>query len=96
MENLISIEEFCSYQNIEVSFIRSLEAHGLIEIMTIEQSAYIPVNDLSRLEKLVRMHYDLDINLEGIETITHLLGRMDDLNKEMLALKNRLRLYENE
>jgi chaperone modulatory protein CbpM len=94
MENLISIIEFCNHQNIEISFVSSLHEFGLIQITTVEQSPYISANDLHRLEKMVRLHYDLDINLEGIETITHMLDRMDDMHREIVALKNRLRLYE--
>jgi hypothetical protein len=96
MENLISITEFCIHQNIEISFVSSLHEYGLIQIETVEQSPYISVNDLNRLEKMVRLHYDLDINLEGIETITNLLDRMDDMHREIVALKNRLRLYEDD
>jgi hypothetical protein len=38
----------------------------------------------------------MDINLEGIETISYLLGKMSDLQQEILRLNNRLRIYENE
>jgi hypothetical protein len=43
----------------------------------------------------VRLHYDLDINLEGIEAITYLLNRVKNMQAEIIALKNRLRLYED-
>ena len=48
----------------------------------------------SNLEKFIRLYYELDINLEGIETITHLLQRINSLQDEIIILKNRLRLYE--
>jgi len=48
------------------------------------------------LEKLVRLFYELDINLEGIETITYLLNRMNQMQQEILQLNNRLRIYEND
>jgi hypothetical protein len=95
MENLISIRDFCSSHNIEIAFISSLEENQLIELIKIEQSAYIPVNELQKLEKLVRLHYELDINLEGIETILHLLTRIDNMQGELRMLKNRLGLYED-
>jgi hypothetical protein len=34
------------------------------------------------------MHYDLDINIEGIETINHLLEKIDLLQKEILQLRS--------
>lgn len=90
MENvdLIPAEEFCIYHNIEYSFISSLEDSGLIRITSVEQSAFIPSDELEKLEKFVRMHYDLDINIEGIETINHLLEKIDALQKEILHLRN--------
>ncbi len=90
MENdeLIPAEQFCIYHNIEYSFISSLENSGLIRVTSVEQSTYIPSDELEKLEKFVRMHYDLDINIEGIETINHLLEKIDFLQKEILHLRN--------
>jgi hypothetical protein len=94
MKNLITANEFCASHNIELSFISSLQETGLLEITTIDETGFIPVNHLQQLEKMVRFYYDLDINLEGIETITYLLDRINALQDEITALKNRLRLYE--
>jgi hypothetical protein len=44
----------------------------------------------------MRMHYDLDINMEGIDVISHLLKRMNSLQDELRLTQNKLRLYENE
>jgi len=49
---------------------------------------------LPRLEKFVSFYYDLDINLEGIETITYLLQRIENLQNEIIKLNNRLRFYD--
>ena len=94
MKNLILADEFCANHNIEVSFIRSLQENGLIEIMTIEEKGYIQSGQLQELEKIVHLYYELDINLEGIETINHLLQRINHMQDEITALRNRLRLYE--
>ena len=95
-ENLISINEFCINQNIEISFISSLQQTGLIEITTIQETGYIDASQLQHLEKIIRFYYELDINLEGIETITHLLQQINSMQDEIIALKNRLRLYETD
>lgn len=94
MENLIPADEFCAIHNIEISFIYSLQETGLIEITTIEETGYIHTSQLQELEKIVRLYYELDINLEGIDTINHLLQRINDMQDEITALRNRLRLYE--
>jgi len=93
-EYLIAIEEFCANHNVEISFISSLQQNGLIEITTIKETGYINAGQLQQIEKFVRFFYELDINLEGIETITHLLHKIISQQEEILALKNKLRLYE--
>ena len=94
-KNLIPIDDFCTHHNIEISFISSLQQTGLIETTIIKDTGFIDSAQLRQLEKIVRLHYELDINLEGIETITHLLQRIISLQEDNIALKNRLRLYES-
>jgi len=92
---LIAINEFCVNHNIEISFVSSLQQTGLIEITTIKETEFIDADQLRQLEKIVSFYYELDINLEGIETITHLLQRINAMQNEIIALRNRLRLYES-
>lgn len=93
--HLISTDEFCSHYKVEYSFIDSLQQHGLIEITTIGEHSFIDHEHLKNVEKLVRLHYDLDINLEGIEAITYLLNRVSQMQDEIISLKNRLSRYED-
>ena len=93
-ENMIPAAEFCECHHIEISFIDSLKETGLIEIATIEETSYIRESQLNNLEKIVRLYYDLDINIEGIDTVINLLQRMENMQHEIALLKNRLRLYE--
>ncbi len=92
---LISVDEFCATHDIEISFISSLEEYGLIEITTIKETEFIDHTQLQQLEKIVRLYYELDINLEGIETINHLLQRISSMQDEIITLRNRLRIYES-
>jgi len=93
-ENLIALDQFCVSHNIEISFINSLQQTGLIEVTTIKESEFIDADQLQQLEKFVRFYYELDINLEGIETVSHLLQRVIAMQDEITRLKNRLRFYE--
>jgi hypothetical protein len=95
-EYLIPIDKFCASHDIEISFISSLQESGLIEITTIKESAFIEVDQLQKLEKFVRLYYELDINLEGIETVNYLLQHINVLQDEITILKNKLRIYETE
>jgi chaperone modulatory protein CbpM len=94
-EEMISLDEFSFHYNIEVEFIQSLHESGLIEIIVVEKKTVIPVSQLQNLEKLARLHYEMNINLEGIETITYLLQRMNEMQQHILLLNNKLSMYEN-
>jgi chaperone modulatory protein CbpM len=95
-DTLVPVKEFCVYHSIEFSLIHSLRESGLIEITTIDDAYYIPTSRLAELERIVCLYSDLDINMEGIETITHLLKRMNEMQNEIISLRNRLRLYETD
>ena len=93
-ENLIPANEFCLHNNIEVSFIYSLQEYGLIEITTKEEQTFLSSSQLNELEKLMRLHYELDINFEGMDAVINLLKKLQEAEEEMNKLKNKLRLYE--
>jgi len=93
-EYLVSVDEFCINHNIEIEFISSLHQTGLIEITSIKEAWFIDVKQLQQLERFIRLYYELDINIEGIETISYLLQRVNAMHDEITALRNKLRLYE--
>jgi len=95
-ENLIAASDFCIYYNVEYTFISSLQEAGLVQITTVNETTYIPLTELQKLEKMIHLHHDLEINIAGIEAITHLLERVEQMQENMTGLRNRLRLYEAE
>lgn len=92
--NLVLVNDFCTHHQIEFSFIHTLNENGLIEITSIDQLDYISTDDLPILEKWSRLYVELGINVEGIETIHHLLERIGDLQQEVTVLRNRLGQFE--
>lgn len=96
MPDMIPASEFCIHHNIKLSFIYSLNESGLIEIVNQEETIFLRVSQLSHLEMLVRLNHEMDINLEGIETITYLLNRINDMQQQIVLLTNRLSMYEDE
>ena len=93
-EKMIPISEFCRYHNIELSFIYSLNESGLIDVKRIEESMFVPVSQLKHLEHLMWLKQEMDINLEGIETISYLLKRINNMQLHIIELNNRLSFYE--
>jgi len=94
-ENMVPASEFCLYHNIELSFIYSLNESGLIDITNIEEKIFVPISQLKHLEKLMRLKNEMDINIEGIETITYLLQRIKEMQLHIVQLTNKLSFYEN-
>ncbi len=93
-EQLIAVPDFCAGHGVTDRFIVKLHEFGLLEIEIRKNTRYIPIRELSKVEKILRLYSDLHINLEGIEVITQLLDRMGRLQNEMVHLKNRLQRYE--
>ncbi len=94
-DRYISIIEFCNCHQIEISFIHSLSEHGLLQTVVIEEDEYVEREQVRELERMMRMHYDLEINLQGIDAINHLLERVSHLQNELRVLENRLKRFED-
>ena len=93
-KDLIPAEEICVRYKVERQFVSSLNQSGIIEIVKFEETEYIHCDHLADFEKMRRLHTELDINLEGLEAIAHLLRQIEDLQKDNRQLKNRLGIYE--
>ena len=87
---LITVTEYCSYHHIEPDFVYSLADGGLLEIIIEQEQRCIPFAQLIQLERLSRLHYDLDINMEGLAAISHLLQKVNLMQDEMNELRNEL------
>jgi len=74
--------------------LHALQDYGLVQVTTVEQRVFIDADDLSDVERIIHLHQDLDINLEGIDAIMQLLKRLEKAQEELTTLRNRLRLYE--
>ncbi len=95
-KKLILAETICAHYNIEFSFVDALNKIGLIQIEIIEQNQFIHQEQIGDLEKMIRLHHELNVNLEGIDVVFNLLEKERELQVELNALKNRLRLYESD
>ena len=93
---LILIQQICNCHDIEFTFINDLNKLDLIEIHTIEDDKYIHENQLKDVEKMIRMHRELNINLEGIDAIYNLQQRIDQLEQELTQTRNKLKAFNIE
>lgn len=95
IEKYIPLNELCAHYEVEIIFFTRLNEIGLIEIQTIEESLCIHQDKINDVEKMIRLHHELDLNFEGIDTVLNLLDKINDLQNELITTKNRLRLYED-
>ena len=93
-KELIVIEEFCKSHDIPVSFFDSLNEYSLVKIVRLEEQECVPVSDLPTIEKMMRLHYDMQVNFEGIDIITNLLRDIEAMQSELKELRNRVRFFE--
>ena len=94
-QQLIPASDFCMHYNIEVSFLHTLQDYGLLRVTSSNEALFIDTDDLSDIEKIIHLHRELDINLEGIDVILQLLKRLEKTETEVAALRNKLRWYED-
>ncbi len=67
----------------------------MIEIVTIQETQCIHKVQIKDIEKLMRLHFELDINLEGIDAVYNLLKQVESLQEEIIELTNKLKFYED-
>ncbi|WP_326982733.1 chaperone modulator CbpM [Chryseobacterium sp. MYb264] len=90
MSERISREELAKIYNIEITFFDELVNSGLITIQTENEIRYLMYEDLPNFERFTNWHYDLEINLPGLEVIHEMLKKMDDLRQRNRELANKL------
>lgn len=94
--DIIALDEFCASHHVEISFVRSLEEYGLVQTIIVNETLCVPGNELSKLEQIVRLHQELNINSEGIDVIINLLQRIETMQNEINGLRSKLNFYEED
>lgn len=90
----IAVQQFCVHYDIPMNFIDSLSSYELIEIIHVENDKHLQIDDIHKVEKLMRLHYDLEMNFEALDVIENLTGRICSLQLELTQLKNKIEFYE--
>jgi hypothetical protein len=91
---IIAVEKYCNSNNVEIEFVHALHAVGLIEIVQSDNLENLYLEELSKLERFSRLHYELQVNVEGIDIIDSLLSKLASLQNDYQYLQSKLSLYE--
>lgn len=98
MSERISIKEVIQIYKIDDHFLNELIASELLHPETENSIQYIIYEELPHLERFTNWHYDLEINLPGIEIIHKLLKQMEDLkteNRRLSKISGKLTTWED-
>lgn len=79
---------------IEKTVIHEVFSRGLVKKEVIKENVYVHENELTRLEKILRLNQDLEINMAGIEVVLDLLKKIEDLENELSSTKRRLTIWQ--
>ncbi|WP_375582402.1 chaperone modulator CbpM [Cyclobacterium xiamenense] len=93
-DSLIPLDKFCISCGIEVSFVHNLSDEGLCELIVTEESTYITTDQLTQLERLARLHYEMEINLEGLHAVLNLQEKIASLEEEVRNLRRKLERHQ--
>ena len=90
----VTISLICRHYRIEPVFIDQLVEVGLLETEDRQGQQVVPENQISRLDRMVRIHRDLEVNPQGIDVVMNLLARIEALEQSLNDALNRLSIHE--
>ncbi|MGV3503374.1 MAG: chaperone modulator CbpM [Adhaeribacter sp.] len=92
----IAIEAFCFHHGVEVMLVREFADFGLIRLERQEDKEVVPEEEVPRLERMLRLSQELEVNKEGIAVIMQMREELKQLRRERDLLTYRLRQLEEE
>lgn len=95
MDERISREKLVQLYQVEIQFFDELEEYGLLHVTTENNIKYILFEDLPLFEKLANWHYDLDVNVAGLEVLQHVMMKLSELQRENRNLRNQMSIHFN-
>ena len=90
----ITVTHLCSQYKVTSQLFQQLHETGLIQVITVEEEPCVHIETVHQVDKIMRLHHDLNVNPEGIDIILNLLEKIDTLQTEMNSLERKLRLYK--
>ncbi|MGI6073105.1 MAG: chaperone modulator CbpM [Fermentimonas sp.] len=94
-KNKLLYRECINIYQIEESFIEALSEVGLINVTDEQDDKFIEYDEISDLEQYIRWHYDMNINIEGIDAMNHLINKVKAMQSEIQQLTNELKFYKS-
>ena len=87
MEEKISREDLAKIYQIEIQFFDDLEASGLLHPVVESNVRYLRFEDLQLFEQFTYWHYNMEVNIPGLEILHHFSQKLNALTQENRLLK---------
>lgn len=92
---MISTEQICIHHRITRTFLQSLGEYGLVRITRTEtEEECVPAEEMRGLERLIRLHHDLDLDAEALDLVAGLLGRIEALQEKLAGARRQLKAFQ--
>ena len=91
----ISVREFCSFHDIDIARVQEFFDFGLLIPHEHRGMLCVLEEDIEPLETMLRLRFDLGINLEGVETIMHLRRRIQELQSRLEEMEYQLKKWQS-
>jgi len=88
ISNYISVNRLCNEYSLDVYFFEYLYNQGIIQLVVWENLEYIELEVLDKVEKLIRIHQDLEVPVNSLDVVINLLEKIETLQKEVNTIRN--------
>jgi hypothetical protein len=95
MKSTVTIDIICQHYEIEPGFVKRLNDLGMIEFVSDGNMLCLEASQIRQIDKIVRLHDELDINPEGIDVVFNLLQKIKHLEQALLSAENKLSVLES-
>ena len=93
--DFIPVGQLCELYDLEFAFFEELGEIGLVDFDFHQGQQCIRHDSRQLVERIIRIHRDLHVNLEGIDVVLNMLRRQEELEGELIRLTNKLRRYDD-
>lgn len=74
----VTIQQFCAFHQCETLIIEEFLDYGIFEAQRQQDIIVIPEPAVPRIERALRLYFDLGVNPAGIDIILNLLDRLEE------------------
>lgn len=92
-DKFIRVTHFCEVHEVELSFIEELVSYELVSITVQGNDKCFLPDEIPHIEKMIRLHKELEVNPAGIDAILLLLEKLNKKETELTELRNRLSIF---